>query len=85
MFVKAVLLMLIKVASLPLSWLPDHTPIGWPDLTFLHLIWDVFSVISAWIDWPVLITGLTLVLGIEAALMLYAAWRAILGLIPGLK
>jgi hypothetical protein len=64
---------------------PQHTPISWPDVGplfgFFHglggfdVLFDVRSML--------LVTGL--ILGFELALLLYAAYRAVLGFIPALK
>lgn len=76
---------LIKLASIPLSWLPDHVPINWPDMGFLAYIFGFLGLAGEFVHLPVLF----LVVGIELVFMgaffLYAVWRALLGLVPALK
>lgn len=83
--VKAILMMLIKLAGIVLAWLPEHTPIAWPDVGWLASTVGVFRVVSGFAHWPVLVTVLGVILVIEGAALFYILWRTILGLIPGLK
>ncbi len=82
MIIKMLLLLLIKLASIPLSFLPDHTPIAWPNVAWLGYVFSFFGMAGQWIHLNVLFSVVLLVLGIEGAILLYAVWRKIIGLVP---
>ncbi len=85
MIVKAIFKFIIKIASIVLAWLPDHTPIGWPSFDTISGFFKGLDAVSRFVDLRVFFLCLGLVFIFEGALMLYAAWRAILGLFPGLR
>jgi hypothetical protein len=83
--VGEVLKFLIKLASIPLGWLPDHTPIAWPDMGFVSYVFSFIGLAGEFMHLPVLFLVIGLELAFMAAFFLYAVWRALLGLIPALK
>lgn len=76
---------LIKLASIPLGWLPDHVPIAWPDMAWLGYVFSFLGLAGEFVHLPVLFVVVGIELTFMAAFLLYAVWRALLGLIPALK
>lgn len=85
MLIKMVLKLLIKIASVGLSWLPDHVPIAWPDTGILTLLVGFLALGGDWMHVPWVLTCLGLIIGISVAMFLYQAWRTVLGFIPTFK
>jgi hypothetical protein len=83
--VQLVISYLIDLALLLFSWLPDHAPIAWPDPSEWGLLFRPLGVFARFIDLPILFVTLTLMLGWTICILLYAAYRAVLGLIPMFK
>ncbi len=85
MLIKLFLLLLIKIASIFTAWLPDHTPIAWPDLGILSTLLAPVGVLDRWVHLPVIFSMLALILWVELCILLYAAVRAVYGFIPTFK
>lgn len=78
-------LWLISVAVLLVGWLPDHTPIAWPDPATWGVAFRGLSIVGRYFHLPVLFGSLGLMLGWGTVVMLYAVYRAVLGFIPTFK
>jgi hypothetical protein len=85
MLITAVFEFLLKLAGLALSWLPLHTAIAWPNLALFQVLFGWMGIADRFVDIKSLIGVVVLILGYEFALLLYTAYRAILGLIPAFK
>ncbi len=76
---------IIDLGILLMSWLPDHAPIAWPDPGAWALLFRPLGVASRFIDTPILFVSLTVMLGWTTAILLYSAYRSLLGFFPALK
>jgi hypothetical protein len=85
MVITTVFVALFKLGNFALSWLPVHQAIAWPGFAFLVPVFGWFGVFDRFVSVDSFMTVLVLTLGFEFALMLYSAYRAILGLIPMFK
>jgi hypothetical protein len=85
MLITAVFQFLLNLAGLALSWLPIHTPISWPGLGVFQVLFGWLGLFDRFVDVRSFVAILVLILGFEFALLLYTAYRAILGLIPAFK
>ncbi len=85
MLIKLVLLMLIKIATIFTAWLPDHTPIDWPDLGLVTLVLAPVALLERWVHLPSVFAAAALIVWIELCILLYSAVRAVYGFIPAFK
>jgi hypothetical protein len=76
---------LMDLAAGLFAWLPDHTPLALPDVSGVFQIMAIFGTYARWVHWPVVLGVFGLIIGYKLAVLLYAAYRAVLGLVPMLK
>lgn len=76
---------LISVAWEAFSWLPDHTPLDLPDPASFGTLLSFLGIFGRFIDLPVLFVVGGLLVVYESCVLLYAAYRAVLGLVPMFK
>lgn len=84
-FIKKLVDFLYAVSAFVLQLLPDHTPIDWPDTGPIATIFQMFGIVGRFVNLPSVIVVVVLILGFEACVLLYAAYRAALGLLPMMK
>lgn len=76
---------LIDTAVGMFAWLPDHQPLALPDPASWGVLFRALGIFDRFIDLPVLFGVAALLLTYHTILLLYAAYRAVLGLIPMFK
>ena len=76
---------LISVAVGLVSWLPNHTPRDWPDPATWAVAFRGIGIIGRFVDLPVMFASMAFVIGWTVIVLVYAAYRAVLGLIPTFK
>lgn len=85
MIIKMILLLLIKLASIPAQLLPLHEPIAWPDMSWVTTSFAMLDILTPWIHWPFVLMVAGLVLLLVFTELVYDAWRVMLGFIPTFK
>jgi hypothetical protein len=85
MIIKAILGLLIKMGAAAASLLPQHSSIAWPNVGPIFDFFHGLGGFNVLVDVPSLLLVVGLIIGFEVALLLYAAYRAVLGFIPALK
>jgi len=79
MFVK----LMLRFANLVTSVLPEHTPITWTqDMAPLWSLLGFLGAFGQFVNLPMLIMVMTIILAFELGYWLYAAYRVLIGLIP---
>lgn len=76
---------LIALGTALTSWIPDHTPIVWPDPSSWSLLLQPLGMVGRFVPLPVLFATLGLIIGYNTVVLIYAVYRAVLGFIPTAK
>ncbi len=85
MLVKLVLLMLIKIGDALTFFLPVHQAIGWPEQGSIVGLFQAVYAVGRFVPLPVIAAVISAMMIFEGALLLYAGYRAMIGLSPGLR
>lgn len=76
---------LISLAVSLTGWMPNHTPIAWPSPDGWGIVFRGLSIFGAFVSLPLFFTCLGIVFGISIIRLVHAAFRTVLGFIPGFK
>jgi hypothetical protein len=67
------------------AWLPDHTPIEWPDPAAFGLFFAPLGYGARFVHLPFVLPVMALIVFYHMAVLLYSALRAVYGLFPMVK
>jgi hypothetical protein len=76
---------LVDMAVALFSWLPDHRPLALPDPASVGQVLSILGVYARWVHWPFVLAIFVLIIVYKGTILLYGAYRAVLGLIPMFK
>jgi hypothetical protein len=73
------------VATWILQLLPAHSPIPWPDTGIMAVLFRFLGLVGRFVNLPSALIVVGIILTFEAAVLLYAMWRQLLGVFPTFK
>jgi hypothetical protein len=76
---------LLKLAIWGLSkFVPLHSPIAWPDMAILGLVFRGLDIITNFVDWPIFFGAMVVLVTVELGILLFGVWRQLLKAIPAM-
>jgi hypothetical protein len=80
-----ILLFLVSIGEWIASFLPQHTPIGFPDTQVFLAAVRTIAILDRFVAVDTIFITIVIIMTFESAALIYSVYRILMGLFPAMK